>query len=168
MSVAYAAVAAEGSAAFYDAPEFWVMVAFVLTVALVGKTIVQKISTALDQRSEGIRTEIEEATRLREEAQDLLASYERKQRGAAEETRKIAERAKSEADYLSKKAAEDLNNLLARRERQAKDRIAQAEAAAIDDVRAAAIDLALAASRRMLVEKVTGSKADALIDAAIE
>ncbi len=168
MSVAYASEAAGGHGAFYDAPEFWVMIAFVITVGLVGKTIVQKITTAMDERSEGIRSEIEEATRLREEAQDLLASYERKQRDAAEEARKIADRAKSEADYLLKKAEEDLKNLLGRRERQAKDRIAQAEAAAIDDVRAAAIDLALEASRRLLAQKMTGAKANNLIDAAIK
>ena len=75
MSVAYAAETAVHQGAFYDAPEFWVMVAFILTIALAGKAVAQKISAALDDRSEGIRTEIEEATRLREEAQELLASY---------------------------------------------------------------------------------------------
>ncbi len=168
MSVAYAAEAAGGHGVFYHDPQFWVMIAFVITIGLVGKSIVQKVSAALDDRSEGIRSEIEEATRLREEAQDLLASYERKQRDAAEEARKIAERAKSEAGYLMKKAEEDLKNLLGRRERQARDRIAQAEAAAIDDVRAAAIDLALEASRRLLAEKIVGGKSDKLIDAAIK
>ncbi len=168
MSAAYAAETAAAHSAFYETPEFWVLVAFVLTIALAGKAVVQKISTALDDRSEGIRSEIEEATRLREEAQELLASYERKQRDAAEEARNIADRAKSEADYLTKKAEEDLKNLLERRERQAKERIAQAEAAAIDEVRAAAIDVALEASRRLLAKKMTGSKSDALIDAAIK
>ena len=168
MSVAYAAEAAVGHGAFYDAPEFWVMIAFVITIGLAGKTVAQKISAALDVRSEGIRSEIEEATRLREEAQELLASYERKQRDAAEEARLIADRAKSEADYLLKKAEENLKVLLERRERQAKERIAQAETAAIDQVRAAAIDVALEASRRLLAKKITGGKSDALIDAAIK
>ena len=168
MSAAYAAETAVAHGSFYETPEFWVLIAFVITVGLVGKTIVQKISSAMDERSEGIRTEIEEATRLREEAQELLASYERKQRDAAEDARQIAERAKSEAKYLQKKAEDDLKNLLERRERQAKERIAQAEAAAIDDVRAAAIDVALEASRRLLADKMTGGKADSLIDAAIK
>ena len=168
MSVAHAAETVVAHGAFYDTPEFWVLVAFVVTIALIGKTVVQKISTALDERSEGIRSDIEGATRLREEAQELLASYERKQRDAVEEARQIAERANAEAEYLTKKAAEDLKTLLERRERQAKERIAQAEVAAIDAVRAAAIDLALEASRRMLAEKVVGAKADKLIDAAIK
>ena len=168
MSVAYAAETAAAHGSFFETPEFWVMVAFIITVGLVGKTIVQKISTAMDERSEGIRSEIEEATRLREEAQELLASYERKQRDAVEEARQIADRAKAEAEYLSKKAEQDLKNLLERRERQAKERISQAEVAAIDEVRAAAIDVALEASQRLLAKKMTGSKSDALIDAAIK
>lgn len=168
MSVAHAAETAVGHGAFYDAPEFWVLVAFVLTIALIGKTVTQKVSAALDERSEEIRNNIESAIRLREEAQELLASYERKQRDAVEEARKIADRAKAEADYLTKKSADELKALLERRERQARERIAQAEVAAIDAVRAAAIDLALEASRRMLAEKIVGAKADKLIDAAIK
>jgi len=167
MSVAYAAEVAVGHEAFYDSPEFWVMIAFVLTVSLAGKAVVQKISAALDDRSEGIRGEIEEATRLREEAQDLLASYERKQRDAVEEARQIADRAESEAKYLLKNAEESLKGLIERRERQAKERIAQAETTAVDQVRAAAIDVALEASRRLLAKKITGDKSDVLVDAAI-
>jgi F-type H+-transporting ATPase subunit b len=167
ISVAYAAETT-GQAAFYEDPQFLVMIAFIITIALIGKTVYQKISAALDQRSEAIRSEIEEATRLREEAQDLLASYQRKQRDAAGEADEIAQRAKKEAQYLVEKAAKDLDELVARRQRQATDRIAQAEISARDEIRAAAIDVALEASRRILTDKVSGKKADALIDAAIE
>ena len=66
ISVAYASEAAGAAhGAFYEDPAFLVAVAFVITIALIGKTVFQKISAALDERSEGIRTEIEEATRLR-------------------------------------------------------------------------------------------------------
>ncbi|NQV46896.1 MAG: F0F1 ATP synthase subunit B [Rhodospirillaceae bacterium] len=168
MSIAYAAEAATTAhGAFYDEPTFWVAVAFVITIAAAGKAVYQKVSAALDARSEAIRTEIEEATKLREEAQDLLTSFERKQRAAVEETKLIAERAKSEADYLAKKADDDMQAMLARRERQAKDRIAQAEIAARDEIRGAAIDVAMEASRRILSQKVSGKKSDALVDAAI-
>jgi len=171
MSIAHAAEVVAGAAgheAFYDSPEFWVSIAFVLTVGAAGKTVFKKITAALDERSEGIRNQIEEATRLREEAQELLASYERKQRDAIEEARQIGARAQSEAEYLTKKAEDNLKNMLGRRERQAKERIAQAEATAIDQIRAAAIDVALEASKRLLAEKITGGKADALIASAIE
>jgi len=171
ISVAYAAEAAGEAAAhgaFYEDPQFLVLIAFVITIALAGKTVYQKISTALDVRSEAIRSEIEEATRLREEAQELLASYERKQRDAAGETEAIAQRAKKEAEYLVEKAAKDLEDMVARRQRQATDRIAQAEISARDEIRAAAIDVAMEASRRILTDKISGNKGDALIDAAID
>ncbi|MBT4935094.1 MAG: F0F1 ATP synthase subunit B [Rhodospirillaceae bacterium] len=170
ISIAYAAEAGAAAAhgAWYEDTHFLVMVAFIITIALVGKTVYQKISAALDVRSEAIRTEIEEATRLREEAQELLASYERKQRDAAGEATEIAERARKESEYLVDKAAKDLEELVARRQRQATDRIAQAEVSAHDEIRAAAIDVALEASRRILSDKVSGKKGNALIDAAID
>ena len=110
ISIAYAAEAGAAAAhgAWYEDTHFLVMVAFIITIALVGKTVYQKISAALDVRSEAIRTEIEEATRLREEAQELLASYERKQRDAAGEATEIAERARKESESLVDKAATDL------------------------------------------------------------
>jgi F-type H+-transporting ATPase subunit b len=170
ISPAYASEA--GSAAahgfFYEDPQFLVLVAFVITIALIGKTVFQKVSRALDERSESIRSDIEEATRLREEAQDLLASYERKQRDAVNEAKEIAERAKDEADYLAEKAAADLDAMINRRKRQVKDRIAQAEVTARDEIRTATIDVALEASRRILADKVSGKKGDTLIDAAIK
>jgi len=169
-SLAYASETAGAAAhgAFFEDPQFLVLVAFVITIALIGKTVYQKISGALDERNEGIRSDIEEATRLREEAQDLLASYERKQRDAVNEAKEIAERAKGDAEYLAKKAATDLDAMIERRKRQAKDRIAQAEVTARDEIRAAVIDVALEASRRILADKVSGKKSVALIDAAIK
>ena len=161
-------VAAVTHVAFYEDSQFLVLVAFVITIALIGKTVCQKISVALDERSEGIRRNIEEAIRLREEAQDLLASYERKQRDTANEAKGIIERAKKEAEYLIEKATTDMNALIDRRKRQAKDRIAQAEIAARDEILKATIDVALEASRRILTDKVSGKKGDALIDAAIK
>lgn len=166
-----AALAAENGGvvydAFYEDPSFLVMVAFVITIALIGKTVYQKVSAALDQRSEAIRSEIEEATRLREEAQELLASYERKQRDAAGETEAIAERARSEAQYLTEKAAADIDEMIERRRRQASDRISHAETTARDEIRAAAIDVAMEASRLILADRISGKKADAMIDDAI-
>jgi F-type H+-transporting ATPase subunit b len=155
-------------AAFYEDSQFLVLVAFVITIALIGKTVYQKISVALDERSEGIRSNIEEAIRLREEAQDLLASYERRQRDAANEAKEIIERAKREAEYLAQKATIDMNTLIDRRKRQAKDRIAQAEVTALDEITRTTINVALEASRRILADKVSGKKGDALIDDAIK
>ena len=153
---------------FYEDPQFFVLIAFIITIALAGKTVYQKISVALDERSEEIRKNIEESIRLREEAQDLLASYERKQRDAANEAEELTARAKKDAQYLVEKATADLNALVKRRERQAQDRIAQAETTARDEIRLAAIEVALEGSRRILADKASGKKGDALIDIAIK
>ncbi len=166
---AWAAETAAGAGeAFYDAPEFWVAMAFVVVIAAVFKPVAGRIGAALDDRAETIKTQIDEAVRLHEEAQDLLVSYERKQRDAAAEAEEIVEHARKEADRLGKKAAEDLEKALKRRQQQAMERIARAEAEALDEVRGIAVDVALDATRRLLAEKMSGKRADAMIDAAIE
>ena len=165
-----AAWAAETPAeeAFYQAPEFWVMVAFVILIAGVGRAVFRMVTEALDKRGRTINDQIEEAVHLREEAQDLLASYERKQRDAAEEAERIVARARAEAERLSEQAAVDLEAALKRRERQAMDRIAQAEATALDEIRALAVDVALDATARLLADELSADKSKAMIDDAIK
>ncbi len=153
---------------FYTDPEFLVAVAFILLVALVFKRGVVLITTALDARANTISRRIEDATKLHEEAQDLLASYERKQRQAEKDAGDIIDRARAEAGLLAEKAAKDLEESLDRQERMAAERIAQAEAQALKDVRDSAIDLAVEAARRLLAEKIPQDKADDMIDDAIE
>ncbi len=153
---------------FYEDPQFFVAVAFVITIALVGKTVYQKISIALDERSESIRRNIEDATKLREEAQDLLASYERKQRDSINEAQEISERAHAQAEILTKKATADIEKTIERRKQQAKDRIIQAEITARDEIRAAVVDLAIETSRRLLAKEVSDKKGDKLIDETIK
>lgn len=173
---AWAATAAEaaeagaehGAEPFYLSAEFWVFVAFVLFVLLVGRTAYRVVIAALDDRAQRIRDQVDEATRLAEEAQQLLATYERKQRDAAVEAETVVEMARREADRLSDQAAQDLERSLKRREQLAFDRIAQAEAAAVTEVRTRATGIALDATRRLVAERVRGKRADAIIDAAIE
>ncbi len=166
---AWAAEAAAGSGeAFYEAPEFWVALAFVVVVAGIFKPVASRIAAALDDRAETIKTQIDEAARLREEAQELLASYERKQRDAVKQAEEIVERARKDADRLGKRATEDLEKALKRRQQLAMERIARAEVEALDEVRGVAVDVALDATRRLLAEKVSGKRADAMIDAAIK
>ncbi len=162
--------AAEGghSGAFYTEPEFLVAVAFVLLVALAFKKVAALITTALDDRANTISKRIEEATRLHEEAQDLLASYEKKQRKTEKDAEDILDRARAEAVLLAEKAAKDLEESLTRQERMATERIAQAEAQAIKDVRNGAIDLAVEATRQLLAEKTPKDKANGMIDDAIK
>ena len=156
--------------AFYQDPTFWFFIAFVIFIILVSKPISRMAGKALDARGEKIRSDLDEAEKLRAEAQDLLATYQRKQRDAAKEAEAIVERAREEATRLATRSAEELRLTLARREQMAVDRIAQAEHKAVQEVRALAVDLALDATRRLIEQGIAtnGAKGDAMIDAAIK
>lgn len=169
MMSALAADTAAGTAeAFYDAPEFWVLVAFVITVAAIIRPFLRFVTTALDKRSQSIAERIEEAQRLREEAQDLLASYQRKQRDAVKEAEDIVDHARRETERMGGRATADLEKAVERREQMALERIAQAEAKAVAEVRSEAIDIALEATRRLLDQNLADKKADALVNDAIK
>ncbi len=148
---------------------FWVAISFAIFVILAWRPLKKAMLTALDDRTERIRNDIDEAARLREEAQALLASYIRKQRDAAAEAEEILRHAKTEAKRFKDQAVADLENALVRREAQAMERIAQAEAQAIAEVRAFAVDLAIAATRRLLADQASrGDLAARLIDDSIQ
>jgi len=149
-------------------PTFWVLVSFVIFVALVWKPGSKAVAQMLDDRAEKIRNDLEKAAKLREEAQALFAEYQKKQRDALKDAEAIVAAAKAEAEALSKQAAADLETSLKRREQLALQRIAQAEAQATADVRAAAVDLAMAATRKILTDKLDAGRHEALVDAAIK
>jgi F-type H+-transporting ATPase subunit b len=140
----------------------------VIFLGLTVKPIAKFAATALDARSYKIRTEIEEGEKLLEEAQELLSNYERKQRESAKEAGAILTHAREESERMKTRSAENLEESLARREKLAEDRIAQAEAGAIDEVRAVVAEIALDATRRLLAENLSADKSDALVDAAIK
>lgn len=160
--------AAGAHGAFYEDPAFFVALAFVLFFVLLGKKLYTAVGGMLDKRAQKISEQIEEATRLREEAQDMLASYEKKQHEALKEAEAIVAAAKAEAERLAKEAAAQLENSLKRAEQLAKDRITQAEAQALAEVKAMAVDVAMDAAKRILASEISGAKADALIDKAVK
>lgn len=169
---AFAAEAAHGAEhaaePFYASAEFWVAVGLVILLALIGKRAYRLIVVSLDERAERIRARLDEASKLAEEAQTLLATYERKQRDAASEAEAIVADARREADRLAAQASADLERSLKRREELAIERIAQAEAAAVAEVRTRAVDVAMQATQALLVQKLTPAQSDALIDSAID
>ncbi len=123
----------------FSTPEFWVAVAFVFFVGLLFKPGSKFVIGALDERAERIRSQLDEAQRLREEAQHLLAEYQRKQRQALQDAEAILNQARATAERHREDSAAELAQTLERRERQAMDRIAQAEAEALAEVRAVAV-----------------------------
>lgn len=151
-----------------ESPTLWVAVAFVIFVALAWRPVARMIGGSLDARSARIRAELDEARKLREEAQSLLAEYQRKQRDALKEAEDILAHAKDEAERLRREAAANLEAALARRERMAMDKIAQAEAQAVADVRNRAVDVAIAATGRLLAETIDARQSDVLIDRSID
>jgi F-type H+-transporting ATPase subunit b len=169
---AFAADAANAAAAqaepFFHEPEFWVAIAFVILIAAIVRPVYRIIVTGLDNRAQVIRSQIEEAERLRDEAQELLASYERRQRDAMKEGERLLEQAREEAERLSAHAADDLERSLKRREQNALERIAQAEESAVAEVRAVAIEVAISAARKAIEDNMSARKANALIDGAIK
>ena len=165
-----AETAAHGAAhaePFYATAEFMVLIALAVFVFLIGRRAFNLLGVALDDRAEKIKNRIDEAARLADEAQAMLATYERKQRDAAEEADSILAGARREAERLTADAKRDLEAALKRREAQAMERIAQAEKAAIDEVRGRAVDVAIEATRKLLAERLTPKQQGALIDAAI-
>lgn len=148
-------------------PSFWVGLAFLLVVALVFKPISKAVSATLDGRAAKIREQIEEARKLREDAQAVLAGYQSKQRDAMAEAEKIIAQAKAEAARMKTEAEADLARALERREEQALERISQSEAQALEQVRSTAVDVALSAAETLIRENLDDGKKRALTDQAI-
>ncbi|MEO0036302.1 MAG: hypothetical protein RLZZ501_2325 [Pseudomonadota bacterium] len=169
ISSAYAATEAAAHAGpFYTEAHFWVNVAFLLVIGLAWRPVARAIAAALDARSAKIKARIDEALRLREEAQELLATYQRKQRDAMREAEEIIAHAKAEAERLSRQAAQDLEQQMKRREQMALDRIAQAEAQALREVQNAAVEVAIGAATRVIGETLTPAQRGKLVDDSIK
>ncbi len=148
--------------------EFWVAVSFFCFLAILAKAKVPSLITkALDDRADGIRKELDEARRLREEAQDLLADYKKKQQQAEDEAKAIVDEARREAETMKAEAGASLKESLERRSRIAEEKIARAEAQALAEVRAAAVEAATGAAERVLQAQVAGATGDGLVDQAI-
>jgi F-type H+-transporting ATPase subunit b len=152
---------------FFHDPEFWVLVAAIIFVAAVYKPVGRALTGGLDARAARIRAELDEARRLREEAEKLVAEYRAKQQAATAEAAAIVAHATAEAERIAAQSARDLELSLERRQRLAEERIAQAEAKAMDEVRAAAIDVAIAAAREVIAAEINERRGAALLDDAI-
>lgn len=148
--------------------DFVVLLGFLLFVGILFYyKVPSMIAGLLDKRAEGIRADLAEARALREAAQDLLATYERRKRDVQEQADRIVTEARAEATKAAEKAKTDLAASIARRLTAAEEKIASAQAAAVRDVRDAAIGVATAAARDVLAKGMTVKNGAAMIDAAI-
>ncbi|MCA8879483.1 MAG: F0F1 ATP synthase subunit B [Rhodobacteraceae bacterium] len=163
------AFAASGPFVSLHNTNFVVLLAFIVFIAvLVYFKVPKLLGEMLDRRSAKIQADLDEARSLREEAQKLLASYERKHKEMQAQAVRIVEAAKKEAAAAAEEAKADLQDSIARRLAGAEEQIAQAEANAIKEVRNRAVTVAVAAARQVLSEQMTKDRSGQLIDSAID
>ncbi len=147
---------------------FWATVALVIFLGLmVWQKVPAMIAKALDARAEKIRSELEEARRLREEASGLLNEYKRLRKEAEKEAQDIVAAARKEAEEISRDAAVKTADFVARRTTMAEQKIAQAEAQAVAEVKSSAVDMAIAAAETLITAKATGKIAQDLLAKSI-
>ncbi|APZ53012.1 F0F1 ATP synthase subunit B [Salipiger abyssi] len=167
-SLASPALAATGPFFSLRNTDFVVLLGFLLFLAvLVYFKVPGLLGKQLDKRAEGIRDELDEARALREEAQTLLASYERKQQEVSEQAAQIVANAKQEAENAAAQAHEELKASIARRLATAEDQIAAAQASAVKEVRDRAAAVAVAAARDVIAQQTSAADKDRLIDESI-
>jgi len=147
---------------------FWTLVALLI---FLGGVLYLKVPAtvlkSLDERSDRIARELEEARKLREEAQALLASYQRKQREAKAEADDIIEAARAEAAHMVEEIRADLSQQLDRRSKLAEEKIAAAEAQAMADVQSIAADAAVASARTVIAANMDAATDAKIVDAEI-
>jgi F-type H+-transporting ATPase subunit b len=151
----------------FSDPEFWVLLAVAIFIVAVWKPARRTILGALDARALRIREELGAAARLRDEAQQVLAAYQRQQQEGAAEARAIVTHAKEEAERIAAQSLRDLEDTLRRRQLLAQERISQEEAKALAEIRAIAVDVAISASRQVIADSLDDTRGAALIDQAI-
>ena len=152
---------------FYE-PETWVAIAFVILLVVFGYLGVHRtLLTALDHRAERIKAELEDARRLKDEANKLLGEYKARRASAEREAADIISNAKAEAERIAAEAKAKMEDFVARRTKTAESKIALAEAQAVADVRAAAAEAAVTAASTILSQSVKGSVAEDLVSKGI-
>ena len=147
---------------------FWALIGLIIFFVIIFAVGAPRLATRkLDERTERIRNELEEARKSREEAQALLAEYQRKRREAEAEAENIVEEARREAKRMSDEANAKLNEMIERRTKSAEDKIALAEAQATSEIRGHASDLAVQAASHILSERLSGDASQQMIDEGI-
>ena len=153
--------------AIYEDPAFFVALGFVIFIAIAAKFVWPIVGRGLDTRSEKIRDQLEQAARLRAEAETLLKQYEVQQKEMLKEAAEIVENAQKDAKTIRDTAAKDLKASLERRAAQAEENIARAEQQAIADMRTHLIEVATEATRGVVAKQLEGQKDDPAITRAL-
>jgi F-type H+-transporting ATPase subunit b len=152
---------------FFHEAEFWFAISVVIFVALLWRPAKRFLIGGLDSRAARIRDELAAARDLREEAERTIADLRAREREAATEAEQILAHAKAEAERIAAESARAVEEAVERRQRLAEERIAQEQAKAVAEIRGVAVDVAIAAARRIIAAELDAQRGAALIDAAI-
>jgi F-type H+-transporting ATPase subunit b len=152
---------------FFANPTNWVFIAFVLFFVLFGRKLWGALATMLDDRTATVKAELEEAAKLRREAEAMLREAEAKRAEALADAKALVEGAKAEAARVTAAAMAEAEASARRRTQMAEDRIAAAEKAAVDEVRHLAAEIATTAARSIIADGLTPEVAGRLIDTSI-
>lgn len=162
------ALAASGPFFSLHNTNFIVLLAFIVFVGiLIYFKVPGMVGGLLDNRADSIRAELEEARALRDEAQSILGSYERKQKEVADQAEQIVAHARKEASIAAEVAKDDIRASIARRLAAAEDQIKSAEDAAVKEVRDTAVNVAVDAARELIAAGMSATEGNKLIDASI-
>lgn len=163
------AIAATGPFFSLGNTDFVVLLAFLLFVGvLLYFRVPREVGKLLDKRADGIRAELDDARGLREEAQSLLASFERKQKDVQTQADRIVSNARDEANRSAEQAKVDIAKSIQRRLTAAEEQIQSAQDKAVRQVRDEAVTVAVAAARQVITDQMTAQRADKMIDESIQ
>jgi F-type H+-transporting ATPase subunit b len=154
--------------AWYENPANIVAIGFVIFVALAVRFLLPMILKGLDGRASKIQEQLEQAKKIRAEAEELLESYKRKQKAMLAESEKMLEDAKVEVDRMKIRAEEELKASITRRTEQANEKIARMEKDAVNQVREHIVEVAISATRLLVADELKSGKEDPTIGRALE
>lgn len=153
---------------FYQSAEFWVAMAFVLTILLLSRPIFKAVSALINKNISQIRNRIDEAAELQLDAEKLLASYEHKFRNVKKEADAILKKSQNEIEYLRKASISRMEQEMAQKEKDVADKLNEAKNSAIKEISEVAGELSIKAARTIILQKLNSKEVDTLIDKSIE
>jgi ATP synthase subunit b len=156
------------SGVFYENPEFWVAVAFVLVVAVLAKPVARLLNEMLNRRIEAIADRITEAQKLNEDAQKMLAEYEKKYLNAEKEARNILRKSEKEIEFLKEDRLKKLEADMEMKQKEAEQRIKTAQEAAMKEITTLTSEMTIRALKEVLAKNLDKKAQDRLIEASIE
>ena len=153
---------------FYLSAEFWVAMAFVLTILLLSRPIYKAVKSLMIKNIDNIRNRIDEAAQLQTDAEKLVASYERKFRNVKKEADAILKKSQNEIEYIRKASISRMEQEMAQKEKDVADKLNEAKNSAIKEISEVAGNLSIITARKLIIQKLGDKDIDKMIDTSIE